>query len=193
MPTAVQALQSIPFRELIGGPLKAAVEAQAMAAESTVEFIERVAFTSTGAGSALRNVTFSYSKVNSEGGNQNFSLTVPLLSILPIPFIRIDEMTIDFSAKLHDITRTTSETASAMGISGTANARWGFGSASMRASASRTRKTTSSSESEAEYNMVIKVRAGAAPMPEGMAKILDILEQVITESASPAAAPPAAA
>src|SRR3712207_2572008 len=39
---ATSALQAIPFGNLIGGPLKAAIEAQALAAQSTAEFITRV-------------------------------------------------------------------------------------------------------------------------------------------------------
>lgn len=184
MPNSVQALQSIPFRELIGGPLKSAVEAQAMAAESTVEFIERVGFVAPSGGatsSGLRTVTFNYEKNDGDGSPQSFSLTVPLLAIVPIPFIRIDEVNIEFDAKLTDVVRNDSETTSSFGISGSASAGWGFGRASLRSSYSRNTKSTSSSTFQSEYHMNIKVRAGAAPMPEGMAKILDILEQVITE------------
>ena len=183
MPNSVQALQSIPFRDLIGGPLQAAVDAQQMAAESTIEFIEKVGFDPDAApgSSDLRNVTFTYSKDDGNGSNQNFSLTVPLLAIVPIPFIRIDEVNIEFNAKLNDVVRSDETTESRFGISGSASARWGWGKASIRSSYSRTRKASTSSTFESEYQMNIKVRAGAAPMPEGMAKILDILETVITE------------
>jgi len=37
-------LQSLPFKNIIGGPLTAAIEAQALAAETTVRFIERIGF-----------------------------------------------------------------------------------------------------------------------------------------------------
>jgi hypothetical protein len=183
MPNSIQALQSIPFRDLIGGPLKSAVEAQAMAAESTVEFIERVGFLPPASSQppGLRTVTFAYEKNDGDGTPQSFSLTVPLLAIVPIPFIRIDEVNIEFDAKLTDIVRNDSTTTSSFGISGNASAGWGFGRASLRSSYSRNTKSTSSSQFQSEYHMNIKVRAGAAPMPEGMAKILDILEQVITE------------
>jgi len=184
MPNSIQALQSIPFRDLIGGPLKSAVEAQTMAAESTVEFIERVGFLPPANGTTppgLRTVTFAYEKDDGNGEQQSFSLTVPLLSIVPIPFIRIDEVNIDFSAKLNDVVRNDSSTSSSFGISLGANAGWGWGSASLRASYSRSSQSSSSSTYQSEYNMSVKVRAGAAPMPEGMARILDILEQVILE------------
>ncbi|MCX4244709.1 DUF2589 domain-containing protein [Paraliomyxa miuraensis] len=168
---------------MIGGPLQAAVEAQRMAAESTIEFIEKVGFVHADDGtptSDLRNVTFTYAKDN-EGVSENFSLTVPLLAIMPIPFIRIDEVNIEFSAKLNDVVRSEQSAQSNFGGSVSASARWGWGKASIRASYSTARKSSSSSSFESEYQMNVKVRAGAAPMPEGMAKILDILESVITE------------
>jgi hypothetical protein len=184
MPNSIQALQSIPFRELIGGPLKSAVEAQTMAAESTVQFIQRVGFLPPAGGSTppgLRTVTFAYEKDDGDGNPQNFSLTVPLLAIVPVPFIRLDEINIDFSAKLNDVVRNESSTSDSFGVSASVNAGWGWGSASLRASYSRNSQSSSSSTFQSEYNMSVKVRASAAPMPEGMAKILDILEQVITE------------
>lgn len=187
MPNSVEALQSIDFRTLIGGPLQAAVEAQAMAAESTIQFIDQVGFDPDSTENELRNVTFSYEKDNGDEAPQTFSLTVPLLSIVPIPFIRIDEVNIEFNAKLNDMVRSDQSTQSHFGVSGSVSARWGFGRASIRASYSRTRKSSSSSTFESEYQMNVKVKAGAAPMPEGMAKILDILESVITETPQPAA------
>ena len=39
---ATSALQAIPFGSIIGGPLKACVEAQALAAKTTWEFIQNV-------------------------------------------------------------------------------------------------------------------------------------------------------
>lgn len=39
---ATNALQAIPFSSMIGGPLKACIEAQAMAAKTTWDFIQEV-------------------------------------------------------------------------------------------------------------------------------------------------------
>ena len=38
------ALTNLPFHNIIGGPLEAAIKAQAMAANTTVEFIKAVGF-----------------------------------------------------------------------------------------------------------------------------------------------------
>ena len=44
MTRAVEELRQIPFSSLIGGPLTAAIEAQALAARSSIEFIQKVGF-----------------------------------------------------------------------------------------------------------------------------------------------------
>ena len=124
---ATDTLTALPFGAVIGGPLKAAIEAQALAARTTIEFIERVGFEPPApntpdpfdvafvdketeaqkiAKSSLgpvRNVTFSYESVKADGTVDKVSLTVPILTIVPIPYIRIDELTINFIAKIHHL------------------------------------------------------------------------------------------
>ena len=116
-------LRAIPFGTLIGAPMRAAVEAQALAAQSTVDFIREVGFlpaeddqdpffpandtdrrpVNADVGE-VRNVVFKYTTTNTtEDGStdtRDVSLTVPILTIVPIPFLRIQEMTIDFSSKI---------------------------------------------------------------------------------------------
>ena len=45
MSYATNILTSLPFGNIIGGPMKAAIEAQAIAARATVDFIREVGFT----------------------------------------------------------------------------------------------------------------------------------------------------
>jgi hypothetical protein len=182
--SGIQALQNVNFSTLIGGPLIAAVQAQAQAAQTSVNFIEQVGFDPAPSGTTVRsvkNVTFQYTKTNEAGVDKNFNLTVPILAILPIPYLRIDEMTIDFTAKLNDMIESSDETKSATDVSGSFSARWGWGRASLRASYSSSHNSSSKSTSTAEYTMNVKVRAVQAEVPGGLAKILDIMEAVITE------------
>lgn len=89
---ATSALQAIPFSSMIGGPLKACIEAQAMAAKTTWDFIQEVGLNQnpeTGEKTAV-NVAFSF--------NQNgrmVQLNVPLLTIVPIPYIAIHSIDIN--------------------------------------------------------------------------------------------------
>lgn len=202
MSRAVQELRQIPFEHLIGAPLKAAVEAQALAAQSTVEFIHKVGFKATSTdpfapsdllfddpstdadAGELRNVTFTYSKkAENATETSEFSLTVPLLAIMPIPSLRIDEVTIDFSAKLTDAIRrdTRSTTSATVSTSGKFSSFWSPVKLSFRASATRTSTSSSAASNTREYKMDIHVRAVNDEMPVGLSKVLDILEEAIEE------------
>lgn len=197
MSQAIKELSAIPFGQLIGEPLKAAVEAQAMAARTTVEFIEKVGFVPPSAGAPqgdadsgmVRNVTFTYSKKLADDTVSDFRLTVPILTIVPIPYLRIDEMTIDFSAKLTDMvsadTSSTSQSSAQFG----ASAKWGPASASFRASMSTSQSRSSKSTFTAEYKMDIHLRAVQDDVPGGLAKVLEILQQAIRENQLPPGTP----
>lgn len=195
---AVTELQQIPFSHLIGSPLKAAVEAQAMAAQSTIEFIHKVGFKEPETGPTdlvfadpaadasageLRSVTFSYKKKDENEELKDYSLTVPFLAITPIPYIRIDEMTIDFNAKLTDaVTRNTnSEFQLNTSLSASYSAFWSPVKVDARVSATYNQKSSTTEHQQREYSMQIHVRAVQDEMPAGLSRMLDMLEQAIQE------------
>jgi hypothetical protein len=198
MDRAVQELKQIPFSQLIGAPLKAAIEAQALAAQSTIEFIQKIGFKQPVSGGndllftntdnnadagELRNVTFSYQKTDENGTDHNFTLTVPLLSIAPIPYIRIEEMTIDFKAKLTDAIVRKTDTSFSLdsSTSGSFSSFWSPIKLDTRVTSSFKSSATEQASSTREYSMEIHVRAVQDDMPAGLAKILDILENAITD------------
>ncbi len=197
MTRAVQELRQIPFEQLIGGPMKAAIEAQALASQSTIEFIQKVGFkgglerddmmfedpAQDADAGELRNVKFSYEKRDEADALSAFELKVPLLAIVPIPYLRIDEMTIDFSAKLTDIIqRNTSSTFSLdTTVSGKYSSFFSPVKLSFRVSAAYNRKSATSSTSKREYQMDINVRAIQDEMPAGLSKVLEILEDAIED------------
>jgi hypothetical protein len=180
--SGIQALQNIPFASLIGGPMTAAVQAQAQAAMTTVEFIQKVGFTpedpqAPNGPQKVKEVTFKYSKLNDTDQLKEFALTVPLLAIVPIPFLRIETMDIDFSAKLNDMVQ--SEQSSSFGGSASLDVSWRV--VKFRASASYKNDKSTKSTSTQDYSMSVKVHVSQPEMPAGMQKILDILESVIKE------------
>lgn len=196
---AVTELQQIPFAHLIGSPMKAAVEAQALAAQSTIEFIHKVGFKEPADGGSdlvfadptkdsdageLRSVTFSYEKKDENDTVAEYSLTVPFLAITPIPYIRIDEMTIDFNAKLTDaVTRnTSSDFTLGTEVKASYSAFWSPVKVDARVSATFNQKSSSTEHSQREYAMQIHVRAVQDEMPAGLSRMLDMLEQAIKET-----------
>lgn len=199
MTRAVEELSQIPFAHLIGAPMKAAIEAQALAAQSTVEFIQKVGFKQPAGGGAdvlfttpeqdadageIRNITLEYSKLDENGTPDSFSLTVPLLSIVPIPYLRIEEMTLDFKAKLTDsIVRNTNTSFSLdTSVGGSYSAFWSPVKLDFRVNAAFKTSSSTQAGSTRDYSMDIHVRATQDDMPGGLSRVLDILESAITET-----------
>jgi hypothetical protein len=179
-------LSSIDFENLIGGPLVAVVNAQAQSALATVNFIQSVGFYEDDDGkSQVANVNFGYSKkVAGESGaaeTKNFELHVPLLAIVPIPYLRIEETTIDFLAKITSVQEREVLTETKASASLHAKAKWGWGSARLVVNYSNQRNTRQGEKVAREYSMGVKVRAVQEEMPGGMEKLLAIMESLIEE------------
>jgi hypothetical protein len=168
-------LESLPFGSLIGGPLDAAIEAQARAALSSVDFIRSIGFTDDG---EVQTVTFTAKR-----GDQTTEIQVPLLTIVPVPFIRIDDMTIDFKANVTSTTEKedTTSTSKAVSAKVKGSARYLFFKASLEASYSSKKdsEATKKSRYAVETTLDIHVHAVQDELPAGLSKMLDILTDTI--------------
>jgi len=177
----VNELAAIPFGALIGGPMTAAIEAQSKAAMASVEFIRAVGFD---ADKNVQNVVFKYR--SGPGPSDVQTLEVPLLTIIPIPFLRIDNMDIHFKASLSQSTETSDSTGSVTeaGASVSAEASYWLVKAKMNASVSSKKDTSSTRDSRyaVEYTMDINVHAVQDDVPGGMAKVLNLLTESIDRS-----------
>lgn len=185
-------LSSIDFQSMIGGPLDAVVRAQAQSAQTSVDFIKAVGFDEDGNTPTM--VTFSYMKpVESKDGNGNvvvtptkYDLTVPILTMLPIPFIRIEETTIDFNAKINSVQESSTTSSHDLNTKLNLKQGWGTGSVKLSASYSYKKSSSSSSKIERTYSLQIHVRAVQDELPPGTEKLLGILENAIKEVPSAA-------
>ncbi len=185
-------LSSINFESMIGGPLSAVVKAQAQSAVTSVDFIKAVGFETNEQGevTAPIMVTFSYDKpVESTDENgvvttskEKFDLTVPFLTMLPVPFIRVEETTIDFNAKITSMQESSATSQFGISAELKAKAGWGWGSASLKVNTSYKRSTSSSQKVERTYSLAVHVRAVQDELPAGTERLLGILENVIEET-----------
>lgn len=184
---ATNALQAIPFSSLIGGPLDAAIKAQALAAKTSWEFIQQVGLntdSTTGQKEAV-NVTFFYNK-----NGQMTKLIVPILTIVPIPYIAIDDIQINFKANISASSSSVSETSESTSLDagGSAKASFGIGPFSVSAefkanySSKKDSKAAQESKYSVEYTMDLAVHAGQSDMPAGLATVLNILQSSITDA-----------
>lgn len=183
---ATSALQAIPFSSLIGGPLDAAISAQAQAAKTSWEFIQNVGLNTnpdTGMREAI-NVTFFYNN----GGHMS-KLIVPLLTIVPIPYIAVDTININFLANISAASSSVSSTSTEENLGGEAavSTKIGWGPFSVTAdfkanySSKKDSKASEESKYSVEYTMNVEVNASQSDMPAGLASVLNILQSSITE------------
>jgi len=209
MPTPGQELSSIDFESMIGGPLVAVINAQAQAAIATTNFIKEVGFKKkeVAAGSELTPetqeteepiyVSFKYPKeivpytpavLDDQGvvttpaieaKYEKQVLEVPILTMLPIPFIRIDEVTIDFNAKINSTTYWQTDTSLKIDTKKQRRAGCFWASARLKVTTSYQRTTTQGKTVNRDYSLQIHVRAVQDEIPPGMDRLLSILENVI--------------
>ncbi len=237
-------LSSIDFASMIGGPLSAVVQAQAMAAGTTVNFIKEVGFKKPpppAAGGADLDelipgenaetgepvyVTFTYPKevspyvppveavtavtaepeVRDAAGNittpavagvtgvtaanaipavyQDQKFSVPFLTIVPIPYLRVEETTIDFNAKINSMSRVSEKSnINSRTSGGTRGGLFGlFNPVRVNTSFSFQKQSSSGTTVNRTYSLAIHVRAVSDEMPGGMEKILGILEDAIVST-----------
>lgn len=184
---ATNALQAIPFGSIIGGPLKACIEAQAMAAQTSWQFIQEVGLNTdpnTGQKEAV-NVSFQFMQ-----NGHVVQLNVPLLTIVPIPYIAIHDIDINFKANISASSSSVSEQSSSsaldVGAEASIGAKWGpfHMDAKMKAnySSKKDSKATQESKYSVEYTMDVAVKAGQDSMPAGLAKVLELLGSALDVS-----------
>jgi len=106
-------------------------------------------------------------------------LQVPALALLPIPFIRVEEATVDFNAKINSVEYRKTDTSLGIDASLEASAGWLWGSAKLKVSSSYKSTTSSGSSVDRTYTMAVHVRAVQDEMPAGMEKVLSILQAAI--------------
>lgn len=181
-------LKSLPLGAIIGGPLEAAIRAQAMAANSTVDFIKQVGLKKDKDGDLIAQIvdfkfdrTLEESQPAAVAGQPAITnyrivpskLSVPLLAIVPIPFIRIDDMTIDFEYKIHDV--ETTEHTEEGNIQGKVEVNYFAVKAEL--SGGYSNKTSNKRETDQSVTMRINVRASQDSIPEGLARVLDMMHE----------------
>lgn len=184
-------LSSLDFESLIGGPLNAVIKAQAQSAVTSVDFIKAVGFDTAADGTVTgpTMVSFSYQRPVEETQADGtvtmvvkpFTLTVPFLTMLPIPFIRVEETTIDFNAKITAVRESSVTSSHGLDTELKAKAGWGWGSASLKVNYSYKRSTSSSQKVERTYSIAVHVRAVQDELPAGTERLLSILENNIQE------------
>lgn len=139
-----------------------------------------VSISSTGTGATL-TVKTTVDRIDNpvSAVYQDMKFSVPILTMLPIPFIKVDIITIDFNAKITSMETQSSSAELSVGVNLEVKQRWPSGSAKLNASVAYKKSTSSGSSVERTYSMAVHVQASQDEMPAGMEKLLGILEGAI--------------
>lgn len=168
--------QVMELQQLIAGPLVATIEADALSAQKCLDFLMRVAFEwydpVTGKTGPLRMLSFTYAE--REGGRQvQKRVSLPLFTLVPLPFLQVQEADFDFDIRILDaLTEQTEESFATEQTEGAA-AR-GAGGLRLRASLAPQQTVVRDGDLRQGIaaNMKVKVRMGQADMPAGMSNFL---------------------
>ena len=176
---SIGTLQGIPFKNLIGGPLSACIQAQNDAAMTSINFINNVCLNEdkeTGEKSAIY-VSFSFIQ-----NGRKVVINVPMIAIVPIPYIAINSVDINFKATVNGVESESSSTETEYESKGNKKSTRKSGlfrrkttTINSTFSTKRDSKSTQDSKFSVEATIDVAVHAGQESMPAGMAKILEML------------------
>lgn len=144
-------MKALPFDHIIGAPLMACIKAQQSSAQATWEAIREMGFDKSDKSAGKEEVAM-VSFLFQQGGFTR-KISVPFLTLIPIPYMQIDSVDLKFRADMS----TTSE--------GELTAKY---SNTMDSQAARTSKYNVTNEID------INIHATTSGMPAGIAKLLDI-------------------
>tara|TARA_R100001594_G_scaffold10650_1_gene24901 strand:- start:1714 stop:2259 length:546 start_codon:yes stop_codon:yes gene_type:complete len=156
----------LPIENLIAAPLLAAAEGQKTLAATTASFIQEVGMDKDG---NTKSVAFKY-----EDGSESVALDVPLLSIINIPSLCVDEIGINFDMEVS--TQTASKSSTDTSATASASVGWGCWSAKFEGKVSHHSENSRKSDTSAKYTVSVK---GKQEKPEGLMKVLDMLNNSI--------------
>lgn len=179
--------KGLPMESLIGGPLKAACEANVLMAQATSKFINDVGFLpekdekGNVFPGAPRMVDFSYEKPGmDDDGNATVEIVkikIPILAVVPIPNLQVDDVDVSFNMEVKSSTSETDKSSKKAGLS--ANVNFGYGPVSggikISGSVSASHENTRTSDKSAKYN--VQVKAKNFGVPEGLARVLDLMSE----------------
>ena len=164
----------LPIETLISAPLVAAAEGQKSLAATTANFITEVGMDKDG---KTKSVAFTY-----EDGSEHVELDVPLLSIINIPSLCVDTIDVEFQMEVSAQSASKSSTDASAEL--TAKAGFGCYSASFTGKVSHHSENSRSSDSSAKYSISV---IGKQEKPEGLMKVLDMLNNSIGKNKGAAA------
>ena len=172
--------QVMELQQLIAGPLIATIEADSLSAQKYLDYLMRIAFESynpvTGETGALRMLTFSYMEQDVNGSRKQ-TVHIPILTLVPLPLLQIQEADFDFDIKILDALSQTSEEKFSLEEGKGVRAPQEDNGLKLRVSLAPKQgeqSTPSNVQQSLSANMKVKVKMRQADMPAGLSNLLHL-------------------
>jgi hypothetical protein len=172
-------LSSLPLDTLIGAPLMAASTAQVQLSNATCDFVKQMGFDENG---NVKMISMGLTEIDASGVKQDLSMNVPLITMLNVPSLAIQTVSVDFTIEVDAMseqkTNSSNEKTSAFGVSVSAGYKgWGV-NVKATTNYNTTARLSSSSANNDKLNTKAKyvVHLEAQDkQPVGLSKLLDRL------------------
>ena len=186
---------AIQFGDLLGSLMGSLVDAQTQAARATADYIMDIGTKEKDLSGEIENelntVSFKYKKYDQSGVLNDFTLNVPLLSLVEIPAISVKTAKFSFyyEAKVNNEEKVTEilsgKESSAIGLVGKVLREGTMFKNPVKLTGKVNRETNTTSNITKNAGIKIDIEIEKTGITVGMEKILDMLELAAKEIAPP--------
>lgn len=169
---------SVELEKLLSAPISALIYADSQGARTTVDFIRQVGFVSDEYEDPyqfgeLRTVSFQYKSTDAEGGIVQKVLTVPLLSIVPIPMLSIEEAEIDLKVLIDGVINPQD-------LKGEDQTSFMQQQSGVKLLANIGQANAKDTDDQTPGSMRVKIKLKSSDIPSGLNKILNAVDNAIS-------------
>lgn len=173
--------QIMELKDLISGPLVATIDADTISTRRYLSYLYELAFESydpeTGKVGRLRALEFNYRTLDSIGVH-NQKVSIPLLTLVPLPLLQVKEADFDFDIQIIDaVSADKNATFSLKNPERNASSQVATEGVKLRVSmaASNIEGTSEVKQRQGlSANMKVKVKMQQADMPGGLSNLLSL-------------------
>lgn len=174
--------QIMELKDLISGPLVATIDADTISTRRYLSYLYELAFESydptTGKVGKLRALEFNY-RTSDSFGVHNQKVSIPLLTLVPLPLLQVKEADFDFDIQIIDAVSADKNATFSLKSPEIASATQDGASEGLRLRVSMAASNIEAGEDVKRRqglsaNMKVKVKMQQADMPGGLSNLLSL-------------------
>ena len=174
--------QIMELKDLISGPLVATIDADTISTRRYLSYLYELAFESydptTGKVGKLRSLEFNY-RTSDSFGIHNQKVSIPLLTLVPLPLLQVKEADFDFDIQIIDAVSVDKNSTFSLKSPEIASATQDDASEGLRLRVSMAASNIEAGEDVKRRqglsaNMKVKVKMQQADMPGGLSNLLSL-------------------